>query len=61
MQSKLVSKAKKSETKCFIFKTFFEHIRHFSEHYAKPVEALEAQGYKLVDDNKCFYRFIVMV
>jgi len=54
MQSKAVSKAKKSITKCFIFKSIFEHIRHFSEQYAKPIEALEEQGYTLIDENKCF-------
>jgi hypothetical protein len=54
MQSKPVSKAKKSITKCYIFKRIFEHVRHFSEHYAHPVETLEAQGYTLVDENTCF-------
>jgi hypothetical protein len=51
------SKAKKSKTICFIFKHIFEHITHFSEHYAKPIEAIEAQGYKLIDENKCFKTF----
>lgn len=54
MQSKAVGKAKKSETKCFIFKSIFQHVRHFSEQYAKPIEALEGQGYTLIDENKCF-------
>ena len=57
MQSKVASKAKKSETICYIFKHIFEHVRHFSEVYAKPVEALEGQGYKLIDENKCFKTF----
>jgi|SRR5882762_5748612 len=57
MQTKLVGKAKKPETKCFIFKNIFEYVRHFSENYAHPVEAIEAQGYTLIDENKCFKTF----
>jgi hypothetical protein len=57
MQSKAVNKAKKSVTKCFIFKSVFEHVRHYSETYAHPVEALEKQGYTLLDENKCFKTF----
>lgn len=57
MQSKAVGKVKKPETKCYLFKNIFEYVRHFGPNYAHPVETLEAQGYTLIDENKCFKTF----